>query len=151
MKNGTAYGQPVTLNDANNWTFSWDKLEDDNSTWTVQEVIVPNGFTMTQQVTAETDGSKVTITNDDNPVKPNTPDNPKPNKPNKPNKTVTPKTPKKTVTPKKPSVPRTTVQNTPSSAPQTSDQTRLGTELILFGGAAALLALVLAVKRRKTE
>jgi hypothetical protein len=151
MKNGTAYGQPVTLNDANNWTCTWDGLADDSSTWTVQEVIVPNGFKTTQQVTAETNGSKVTITNDDTPVKPN-----KPNSPTKPNKTVNPKTPSsnKTVNPKTPSIQHTTVQNTPStpaSAPQTSDQTRLGTDLILFGGAAALLALLLAVKRRKVS
>ncbi|MGN1381538.1 MAG: Cna B-type domain-containing protein, partial [Eubacterium sp.] len=162
MKNGTAYSQPVTLNDANNWTYTWDGLADDNSSWTVQEVVVPNGFTETQQTAAETNGSRVTITNDDNPTKPNTPDNPNSDKPNKPdtpktNKTVNPKTPSgsnNTVTPNTPSVQHTTVQNTPStpsSAPQTSDQTRLGTELILFGGAAALLALVLAVKRRKTE
>lgn len=151
MKNGTAYGQPVTLNDANNWTCTWDGLADDSSTWTVQEVIVPNGFKTTQQVTAETNGSKVTITNDDTPVKPN-----KPNSPTKPNKTVNPKTPSsnKTVNPKTPSIQHTTVQNTPStpaSAPQTSDQTRLGTDLILFGGAAAALAAVLALKRKDKE
>lgn len=170
MRNGTAYGQPVTLNDANNWTCTWDGLADDKSTWTVQEVIVPNGFTPTQQVTAENNGSKVTITNDDNPVKPNKPNKPgKPGTPTKPNKTVTPKTPSghnktvlpktpsasnKTVTPKTPSIQHTTVQNTPSSPasePQTSDQTRLGTDLILFGGAAAALAATLVLKRKENE
>ena len=38
-----------------------------------------------------------------------------------------------------------------STIPRTADETRLGTELMLFGGAAALLALLLAVKRRKVS
>jgi hypothetical protein len=176
MRNGTAYGQPVTLNEANNWSFTWNNLEDDNSTWTVQEVIIPNGFTASQETASETDGSKITITNDDQPTKPNNPEKPnnnnnKPNKPDNPksgnkthkpdnpktpstnsktNKTVTPKSP---VSPKTPSIQHTTVQNTassPAAAPKTSDQTRLGTDLMLFGGAAALLAVLLAVKRRRS-
>jgi hypothetical protein len=38
-----------------------------------------------------------------------------------------------------------------STIPRTADETSLGTELMLFGGAAALLAALLAVKKRKTE
>lgn len=170
MKNGTAYGQPVTLNDADHWTFTWDRLADDGSQWSVQEVIVPDGFTASQQTAAETQGSKVTITNDDNPVKPNKPVKPdkpktpskhnshktaKPKTPSKTNKTVKPNTPVSPVSPKTPAVHHSTVHNTTSTPassatePRTSDETRLGTELIVFGGAAALLALALALKKRK--
>ena len=38
-----------------------------------------------------------------------------------------------------------------STIPRTADETSLGTELMLFGGAAAALALLLAVKRRKVS
>lgn len=174
MKNGVAYGSPVTLNDANSWTFTWNNLENDGSQWTVNEVLVPQGFTESQKTTEESDGLKVVINNDDQPTKPNKPTNPtKPNKPtnpktpNKPtnpktpgktNKTVNPKTPSKTnttVTPKTPMIHRAATHNTSvapaSSVPRTSDATRLGTMLIMFGGAAAALAAVLALKRKDKE
>lgn len=38
-----------------------------------------------------------------------------------------------------------------STAPKTADATRVGTMLILFGGAAALLSVLLAVKKRENE
>lgn len=165
MKNGVAYGSPVTLNDANSWTFTWNNLENDGSQWTVNEVLVPQGFTESQKTTEESDGLKVVINNDDQPTKPNKPTNPtKPNKPTNPktpgktNKTVNPKTPGKTntsVTPKTPMIHRAATHNTSvapaSSVPRTSDATRLGTMLIMFGGAAAALAAVLALKRKDKE
>ena len=174
MKNGVAYGSPVTLNDANSWTFTWNNLENNGGQWTVNEVLVPQGFTESQKTTEESDGLRVVINNDDQPAKPNKPTNPtKPNKPtnpktpNKPtnpktpgktNKTVNPKTPGKTntsVTPKTPAIHRAATHNTSvapvSSVPRTSDATRLGTMLIVFGGAAAALAAVLALKRKDKE
>lgn len=164
MKNGVAYGSPVTLNDANSWTFTWNNLDNDGSQWTVNEVLVPQGFTESQKTTEESDGLKVVINNDDQPTKPNKPTNPtKPNKPTnsktpgKTNKTVNPKTPGKTntsVTPKTPAIHRAAVNTSSvpaSSAPRTSDSTRLGTLLIVFGGAAAALAAVLVLKRKYKE
>lgn len=38
-----------------------------------------------------------------------------------------------------------------SNVPKTADETRVGTMLILFGGAAALLTVLLAVKKRENE
>lgn len=174
MKNGVAYGSPVTLNDANSWTFTWNNLENNGGQWTVNEVLVPQGFTESQKTTEESDGLRVVINNDDQPAKPNKPTNPtKPNKPtnpktpNKPtnpktpgktNKTVNPKTPGKTntsVTPKTPAIHRAATHNTSvapvSSVPRTADSARLGTLLIMFGGAAAALAAVLVMKRRENK
>lgn len=161
MKNGVAYGSPVTLNDANSWTFTWNNLDNDGSQWTVNEVLVPQGFTESQKTTEESDGLKVVINNDDQPTKPNKPTNPtKPNKPinpKTPNKPTNPKTPGKrntSVTPKTPAIHRAVVNTSSvpaSSAPRTSDSTRLGTLLIVFGGAAAALAAVLVLKRKENE
>ncbi|MFC2662685.1 MAG: VWA domain-containing protein, partial [Eubacterium sp.] len=45
----------------------------------------------------------------------------------------------------------TAVSEETSNAPKTADETRIGTMLILFGGAAVLLAILLAVKKRENE
>ena len=42
-RNGEAYGNPVTLNEANKWWYRWDYL-DENATWTVDELNVPAGY-----------------------------------------------------------------------------------------------------------
>ncbi len=42
-RNGAAYGNPVTLSEANDWWYRWDHLEKDAS-WTVDELNVPEGY-----------------------------------------------------------------------------------------------------------
>lgn len=46
---------------------------------------------------------------------------------------------------------KTVASTETSNVPKTADETRVGTMLILFGGAAALLAVLLAVKKRENE
>ena len=64
---GKASGEPVVLNEANNWTYTWTKLaKNANKTeiqYTVDEVDVPSGYTKT--VTKESTG--YVITNTHNP------------------------------------------------------------------------------------
>ncbi len=45
-RNGEAYGNPVTLSDANEWWYRWDHL-DAASSWTVDELNVAEGYTKT--------------------------------------------------------------------------------------------------------
>ncbi len=45
-RNGEAYGNPVTLSDANEWWYRWDHL-DASSSWTVDELNVAEGYTKT--------------------------------------------------------------------------------------------------------
>ena len=59
-KDGTAYGTPVELNAANNWSYTWNNL-DDSYTWTVKELDVPTGYSSKVDVSA--DGKTTTITN----------------------------------------------------------------------------------------
>ena len=140
MRNGAAYGSPVTLNDGNNWTFTWNNLEKDESQWTVSEVLVPKGFMASQRVTEEGDSLQVVITNDDQPEKPDQPTNPdKPDKPSKPSK------PSK---PARPAGPNSPGKMNTAGTPRTGDEARVGMWLILFGGAAALLAVAAMLKRK---
>ena len=140
MRNGVAYGSPVTLNDGNNWTFTWSNLEKDESQWTVNEVLAPEGFRASQRVTEEGDGLRVVITNDDQPEKPDQPTNPdKPAKPSKPSK------PSK---PARPAGPNSPGKMNTAGTPRTGDEARVGMWLILFGGAAALLAVAAMLKRK---
>lgn len=46
---------------------------------------------------------------------------------------------------------KTAATSETSNVPKTADETRVGTMLILFGGAAALLTVLLAVKKRENE
>ena len=57
MKNGTKFSRQ-TLAPENNWSWSWT-AKDDGSTWTVSELNVPDGYT----VTSETDGTSLILTN----------------------------------------------------------------------------------------
>ena len=41
---GKAYGEAVSLSAGNNWSYTWDKL-DNGHTWAVDEVNVPEGYT----------------------------------------------------------------------------------------------------------
>ena len=155
MKNGAVYGSPVTLSDANNWTATWDNLDgSSNVLWTAEEVNAPEGFTASQQ----TVGDKIIITNDDQKTKKNDPDTPQtPDNPTTPNKPTNPKSSggsgSGSNTPVSPSVQNTTITSTTpaSSVPRTADSARLGTMLIMFGGAAAALAAVLVMKRRENK
>ena len=60
LQDGTPYGAPVELNDANAWTYTWQQL-DDSYTWSVVEVNIPEGYQSTTVVSA--DGLTTTITN----------------------------------------------------------------------------------------
>ena len=60
LQDGTPYGTPVELNDANAWTYTWQQL-DDSYTWSVVEVNIPEGYQSTTVVSA--DGLTTTITN----------------------------------------------------------------------------------------
>ena len=60
LQDGTPYGAPVELNDANAWTYTWQQL-DDSYTWSVVEVNIPEGYQATTVVSA--DGLTTTITN----------------------------------------------------------------------------------------
>lgn len=155
MKNGAAYGSPVTLSDANNWTATWDNLDgSSNVLWTAEEVNAPEGFTASQQ----TVGDKIIITNDDQKTKKNDPETPQtPDNPTTPNKPTNPKSSggsgSGSNTPVSPSAQNTAITSTTpaSSVPRTADSARLGTMLIMFGGAAAALAAVLVMKRRENK
>lgn len=57
-RNGEAFGDAVTLNAENNWTYTWKDLEARES-WSVEEVAVPDGY----KATYETKDTVVTITN----------------------------------------------------------------------------------------
>ena len=146
MRNGVAYGSPVTLNDGNNWTYTWSNLEKDESQWTVNEVLAPEGFRASQRVTEEGDGLRVVITNDDQPEKPDQPTNP--DKPAKPSKPTGPSKPAKPTKPSKPAGPNSPGKMNTAGTPRTGDEARVGMWLILFGGAAALLAVAAMLKRK---
>lgn len=149
MRDGMAYGSPVTLNDGNNWTFTWDNLEKDESQWTVSEVLVPEGFMASQQATEEGDGLRVVITNDDQPEKPDQPTNPdKPEKPSKPTRPSKPAKPSKPSKPARPASPNSPGKLISAVLPRTGDEARVGMWLILFGGAAAILAAAAVLKRK---
>ncbi|MDY4049184.1 MAG: Cna B-type domain-containing protein [Eubacterium pyruvativorans] len=149
MRNGVAYGSPVTLNDGNNWTFTWSTLEKDESQWTVSEVLVPEGFMASQQATEEGDSLRVVITNDDQPEKPDQPTNPdKPDKPSKPTRPSKPAKPTKPSKPARPAGPNSPGKMNSAGTPRTGDEARVGMWLILFGGAAALLAVAAMLKRK---
>ena len=45
-RNGEPYGNPVTLNEENSWWYRWDHL-DAESSWTVDELNVADGYTKT--------------------------------------------------------------------------------------------------------
>jgi len=61
----TAYGEPVTLNEANGWAYRWSDLPED-STWSVEEVRVPEGYKC--EVTL--DGTVFTLRNTHTPENP---------------------------------------------------------------------------------
>lgn len=60
MRDGEPFGDPVTLNDANDWSYAWNDLESGHN-WTVVELNVPDGF----KATVSRSGDTFTIINDD--------------------------------------------------------------------------------------
>lgn len=60
MRDGEPFGDPVTLNDANDWSYAWKDLESGHN-WTVVELNVPDGF----KATVSQSGDTFTIINDD--------------------------------------------------------------------------------------
>jgi hypothetical protein len=55
-----AFGQPVTLDASNNWSYTWEMI-DEAKTWSVEEVDVPKGYTA--QITGSaTEGFTITNT-----------------------------------------------------------------------------------------
>lgn len=117
MRNGKEY-QTVELNAENGWECSWRNLND-RYDWSVKEINVPDGFT----VTTEQNGTVVTITNDDVPTppvdsgKPTTPtvpdeptnptDSPNPDKANKSSNPAQPEVPTPSDNPEEAHLPQT--------------------------------------------
>lgn len=60
LRDGEPFGDPVTLNDANDWSYAWNDLESGHN-WTVVELNVPDGF----KATVSQSGDTFTIINDD--------------------------------------------------------------------------------------
>lgn len=60
MRDGEPFGDPVTLSDANDWSYAWNNLESGHN-WTVVELNVPDGF----KATVSQSGDTFTIINDD--------------------------------------------------------------------------------------
>lgn len=59
-KDDVVYGSPITLNIGNDWTYTWNGL-DQTSRWTVKEIDIPNGYAVEVTGNAK-DGFTVTNT-----------------------------------------------------------------------------------------
>lgn len=94
VRNGDPTGRTAVLNAENGWSQRWTNLSDSYN-WTVREVNVPDGFTVSYQQR----GNTIIITNDDVPDEPEEPDTP-----DTPDEPDTPDTPD---TPSDPGVPQT--------------------------------------------
>ena len=95
LRNGVEY-ETVTLGENNGWGHTWSRLND-NYIWTVQEVEVPEGFTVSID---RGFGNSFTITNDDEPR-----DNPE--EPEDPDEPEIPDIPDEPDTPEEPGLPQT--------------------------------------------
>lgn len=60
------------LSDANNWTYHWSDLETTGHSWSVEEVMIPDGYTST----VEQESYDFTITNTFHPSRIHTPRHP---------------------------------------------------------------------------
>lgn len=143
LKDGAEHDR-VTLNAGNSWSHTWNHLNDKYH-WTVEEIAVPDGFTVS--INREP-GNRFVITNDDKPGAPDDPDNPddpddpdnpdnpdEPDDPDEPDKPVNPDNPDTPDTPDQPDpievpdppVPTDTVDvpGTPNDVPQTGDNAHL--------------------------
>lgn len=134
LKDGAEHDR-VTLNAGNSWSHTWNHLNDKYH-WTVEEIAVPDGFTVS--INREP-GNRFVITNDDKPSDPDDPDDPDnpddPDDPDEPDKPVNPDNPDTPDTPDQPDeievpdppVPTDTVDvpGTPNDVPQTGDNAHL--------------------------
>ncbi|MGN1389403.1 MAG: Cna B-type domain-containing protein [Bulleidia sp.] len=108
VHDGTSYGDPVTLDASNNWSYTWKDVPDEGS-WDVSELNVPAGYT----ASVSASGKEFRITNtyhNETPAPSPTPT---------PAATPTPTTPSVTPTPT-PAVPAATptpTPNTPTAPP----------------------------------
>lgn len=126
-RNGDAYGSPFILNEDNNWSYTWLRL-DSSAAWTVDEVSIPDGYSKT--VTHSGNHWTITNTLDAPPDTPDTPDTP-----DMPDTPDTPDTPN---TPDKPS----------EQPPQTGDNSKIELWIALACvSMVSLLILVLSKKR----
>lgn len=116
-RNGAPSGNPITLNSRNNWKHEWTHLAK-NNTWTVDELIVPEGYKKT--ITGNSSAGFV-ITNTKEPGEPTPTEKPEP-----PQETETPVTPKPSETPEPPKVtepPATPeVSQNPEKTPEQPEQ-----------------------------
>ena len=100
MRDGKQY-KTVELNEDNGWQYTWNRLND-RYTWTVEELDVPDGFT----VSMDKKGTVITITNDDRPSDPGEPPTPdEPDEPTDPDKPVPPDDPDIPDEPGEPDIP----------------------------------------------
>ncbi len=100
MRDGKQY-KTVELNEDNGWQYTWNRLND-RYTWTVEELDVPDGFT----VSMDKKGTVITITNDDRPSDPGEPPTPdEPDEPTDPDKLVPPDDPDIPDEPGEPDIP----------------------------------------------
>lgn len=133
-KDGTAYGEPVSINAENNWSYVWNDLAE-SAIWTVDEINVPDGYTKT----VTQNGNTWTITNtlNDRPNNPSTPEKPDtPSKPDTPDTPVTPSSPDKPI----------------DRVPQTDDNSHIELWIALaFASFLSILAVVFGKKRFSTR
>ncbi|WP_158099075.1 Cna B-type domain-containing protein [Flavonifractor sp. An100] len=154
LRNGSAYGGPVTLDDSNRWTHTWTGL-DDRYNWSVREVDVPNGFT----ATVAQSGTTWTINNDDTPPDnppddpPDTPpDDPPDDPPDEPETPSEPDKPDKPDQPEdvgNPDIPKGGAEPDPD-VPETGDHSHLllWLTLMVLSGTGLVTMLILAWRAR---
>lgn len=64
LKDGEPEGEPVVLNIANRWQYTWDNLNTKDHSWSVREVEVPEGYQVTvSDVDVTPTGNEITIIN----------------------------------------------------------------------------------------
>lgn len=144
-RSGTEY-DTVSLNAQNGWRHTWYGLNDRYS-WTVEETVVPEGFTMT----VNQQGYTFTIVNDDSPSDPGTPDTPStPGTPNDPGSPNTPNTPGQPGDPGQPGNPgQPGTPDTPDDVPKTGDTTNLALWIGLLAISGTGLAATLMIGKKK--
>ncbi|MDY3233725.1 MAG: Cna B-type domain-containing protein, partial [Erysipelotrichaceae bacterium] len=115
VHDGTSYGDPVTLDASNNWSYTWKDLPDEGN-WNVSELNVPAGYT----ASVSESGKEFRITNTYHHETPSPTPTPTPTA--TPSPTPTPSAPAVTPTPT-PTVPAPTPTPTPHTptAPPTQN------------------------------
>ncbi len=149
LKNGVEH-KTIELSEANGWSHTWSGL-DNRYTWTVQEIDVPDGFSMS----VAQSGYTFTITNDDMPDTPNDPDDPdKPDEPDEPDSPDEPDKPDEPNTPDTSDTPDTPDEPDNPSTPETPGLPQTGqlwwpVVLTLVLGLALLTGGALDMRRHR--